>query len=303
LDANFSTLSALADLEDAAATGRSLSRDEAARVAACADLPSVGALGEIARKAHHGERVTFVRVCEVPVEATVNDIGDAGEVRLTGAPASGDDAVAQVARVAELARGIPVTGFSLADVLRLAQGDMAVLASLCERLRKAGLESIDIAVDEIDDVPAAVAAIRAAAGAGLAVWRATVTRAPFAQRLRLIEIAGAVQRETGALRAFAPLPRVDPVDQPSTGYDDVRTVALARLVCGDVPSIQVDWVTYGPKLAQVAVAFGADDIDRIASVAAPELGRRRSPSEEIARHIRMAFATPVERDGRYGVRA
>jgi hypothetical protein len=303
LDANFSTLSALADLEDAAATGRSLSRDEAARVAACADLPSVGALGELARKARHGERVTFVRVCEVPAGTTLKDIGDAGEVRLTGAAASADDAVAQVARVAGLAGGVPLTGFSIADLLRLAHGDIAVVAQLSERLRNAGLESVDVALDEVDDVPAVVAAVRAVTGAGLGVWRATVTRAAFAERLRVIEIAEALQRETGALRAFAPLPRVDPVDQPSTGYDDVRTIALARLVCGDIPSIQVDWVTYGPKLAQVAVAFGADDIDRIAPLSAPGLGHRRSPFEEIARHIRMAFATPVERDGRYGVRA
>ena len=137
---------------------------------------------------------------------------------------------------------------------------------------------------------------------GLGTPRLTVSRGAFAERLTIFECAAAIQRETGAFKTFAPLPRFDPADQPSTGYDDVRTVALARLMC-DIPSIQVDWPSYGPKLAQVAIAFGADDVDRVSPFAAPELGRRRSPREEMARHIRMAFAEPVERDGRHGRRS
>ena len=58
-------------------------------------------------------------------------------------------------------------------------------------------------------------------------------------------------------------------------------VALARLAAPNIPSIQVDWRRYGPKLAQVALTFGADDIDGdLASDEAPE-GRRRAPLEEI----------------------
>ena len=66
----------------------------------------------------------------------------------------------------------------------------------------------------------------------------------------------------------------------------------------NVPSIQVDWQRYGPKLAQVALTFGADDIDGIsASDAAPE-GRRRAPLEEIRRNIEAAGGEAVERGGR-----
>ena len=137
---------------------------------------------------------------------------------------------------------------------------------------------------------------------GLGAWRATVTRASFAERVALIERAAILQQETGAFKTLAPLPCVDPGNQPSTGYDDVRTIALARLICRTIPSIQVDWRLYGPKLAQVAIAYGADDIDRVAGVAAGDLGRRRSPREEIERNIRAAFAEPVERNGRYETR-
>ena len=48
---------------------------------------------------------------------------------------------------------------------------------------------------------------------------------------------------------------------PTTGYDDVKRIALARLVVDNIASIQVDWTLYGPKLAQVALTVGADDID------------------------------------------
>jgi len=66
-----------------------------------------------------------------------------------------------------------------------------------------------------------------------------------------------------------------------------------------VPSIQVDWRRYGPKLAQVALTFGADDIDGVsASDDAPD-GRRRAPRAEIERNIQVAGFSPIERDGRF----
>jgi aminodeoxyfutalosine synthase len=70
-------------------------------------------------------------------------------------------------------------------------------------------------------------------------------------------------------------------------------------VARDVPSIQVDWALYGPKLAQVALTVGADDVDGVAAVESSALGPRRSALEEILRNIRAAGLTPVERTGRY----
>src|SRR4029434_5131383 len=80
--------------------------------------------------------------------------------------------------------------------------------------------------------------------------------------------------------------------------DDVKAVAIARLAAPQVPHIQVDWVRYGPKLAQVALTCGADDVDGVsASDEAPE-GRRRAPLEEIRRNVEAAGFEPVERGGR-----
>ena len=89
--------------------------------------------------------------------------------------------------------------------------------------------------------------------------------------------------------------------RPSTGYDDVRTIAAARADVRDrFRSIQVDWPLYGPKLAQVAIAYGADDIDgvrrgRYARARATGARRAKTSSGRFARPC----ATPVERDGRY----
>ena len=85
--------------------------------------------------------------------------------------------------------------------------------------------------------------------------------------------------------------------QPTTGYRDLRQVALARLLVDNIDSIQIDWSLYGPKLAQVALLFGADDIDSVSPADEQSRGPRRTPLEEITRNIRASALVPVERNG------
>ena len=66
-----------------------------------------------------------------------------------------------------------------------------------------------------------------------------------------------------------------------------------------MPSIQVDWSLYGPKLAQVALTVGADDVDGVSAEDDMSQGRRRAPLEEIRRNIRAAGQEPIERNGRF----
>jgi aminodeoxyfutalosine synthase len=79
--------------------------------------------------------------------------------------------------------------------------------------------------------------------------------------LRLYDL----QAETGGFLAFVPLPY-----QPwegglecavSTGVGDLRVLATSRIVLGNVPHIKAYWVGFGLKLAQVMLAWGADDLD------------------------------------------
>lgn len=289
---------ALSDLESKAATNVAVTRAEAERVVGCPDLVSVGVLGAMARKAKHGARVTFGRVALIENGVVPAARGEAGEVRLSGTPASPEQAIAWTRAAAAFAGEVVLTGFSLADLAATAGNDHIVLAELARALRAGGLHGVaDVPVDRLGDDPGET--VRAVIHGGLFVRRATISQAPFAARIDLIDRVVRLQRETGALRAFAPLPRIDPADAPSTGYDDVKTIVIARLMATSIPHIQVDWLLYGPKLAQVAIEYGADDIDAVSPVDIEQMGVRRSPKADIERQIRSAFAEPAERDGRY----
>jgi hypothetical protein len=299
------TTTDLTDLDRRIAAGEPLTRADAERVLTCPDLISVGMLGEAARKALHGDDVTYGRVYVVGgAVAPLPGGADPGEIRIDAAPDSIDALRALVRAAVPPSGGVPLTGFSLGHLLQLTGGDHLALADLARVLRADGLEAVaEVPLDTLGDTENAIEVVRAVMHGGLGAWRATVTRAAVGDRLDLIERGIDIQRETGALRAFAPLPRVDPPDTPATGYDDVRTVAAARVWACGIAAIQVDWPLYGPKLAQVAITFGADDIDGIAAADDLQTGRRRSPREDIERQIRAASAVPVARNGRYERRA
>jgi hypothetical protein len=272
-----------------------ISIDEAQAIFADRNLIAVGARGDDERRRRHGVRTTFVRVFEVhtdAIPAALPASASAGEIRVTGTPSSVASAVAAVKAARGLAGSTPVTAYSLADLLDLAGGSTASLTDLVARLVAAGLEII--AEAPIDRLPNAAAAVRAARDAGVQVPRLTVQES--SDGLRLAVLARDIQSSIGGVRAFAPLPRVSSLAQPSTGYDDVKHVAVARLLAGNIDSIQVDWALYGPKLAQVALTMGADDVDSVSALEG-DLGRRRSPLEEIRGNIQAAGLEPVERDG------
>src|SRR5207247_8642089 len=85
------------------------------------------------------------------------------------------------------------------------------------------------------------------------------------------------------------------------GREDVRYASVARPGEDHVPSMQVDWVLYGPKLAQVARTVGADDVDAVSAEDEAAGGPRRAPLQEIRRNIIAAGQEPVERNGRFDI--
>lgn len=262
------------------------------------DVIAVGARADDERRRRHGARTTFVRVLEVHLDAmpsTLPSHDHAGELRIVGTPASPDAAVSAVAAARGIAGAIPVTAFSLADLASLAGSDDR-LRTLLAQLADAGLETI--AEAPIDLLTDPRRAIRAAQTAGLKVPRLTVHRLVPSARAGVVTLAQEIQAAVGSVRVFAPLARVSSVTQPSTGYDDVKQIALARLLLPTIDSIQVDWQLYGPKLAQVALTMGADDVDAVSPMAGM-LGRRRSPIEEIRGNITAAGLEPVERNARF----
>jgi 2-iminoacetate synthase ThiH len=157
-------------------------------------------------------------------------------------------------------------------------------------LKAAGLDAIAEAPADLVS-PDEVAAVHARSAQ---VWTLSVQRLPDAGRVAILERARACLEANSHVTSFAPLAREQSVTAPTTGYGDVRLVALARLGLPEARTIKVDWQQYGPKLAQVALTFGANHLDRVAPVDDPALGWRRASVEEVRRNIEAAGFTPVE---------
>jgi len=278
-----------------------ISAAELTSLATSHDIISIGMLADDLRRARHGTATTFVRVAMTAAEpgAAIVRPPSAGELRIDDVPASRAAAVLRVREVAAVAAGAAVTGFSLADLEALAAAEAVTLRALLEELRAAGLELVaEAPIDRLQDPRRSIEEVKIA---GLSLARLTVEKLPSADPMPLLKSVADLQRAVAVIRVFAPLPRRVNVAAPTTGFEDVKHVALARLVVDNVPSIQVDWSLYGPKLAQVALTVGADDVDAVSADDETTEGRRRAPLEEIRRNIVAAGQQPVERNGRFDI--
>jgi 2-iminoacetate synthase ThiH len=275
--------------------GDRLAADELSVLADAPDILPLGMLADTLRRQLRGTRVTYLRVASCPFDASFAQVVPpaAREVRITGAPPTLEVAVSAVKSAKAVAGERAVSGFGWPDVDRIAAAPGATVSRVLEELRAAGLDAfVELALDAIPD-----SAIASLAGAGFGSLRLTIDHASSAERLALFQRASSLQNTHRCIHALNPLPTMLQAYRPTTGYADVKAVAIARLAAPEIPSIQVDWSRYGPKLAQVALTFGADDLDAVtASDDAPD-GRRRAPIEDVRRNIEAAGFQPEERDG------
>jgi len=283
---------------DRIAGGADLEAAVVEELASSPDILPAGMLADAFKRRLHGARVTYLRVAVCPFDRSFADAVPpaAGEVRISGAPETLDMALAAIDSARAVAGSRALTGFSFADVERFAAAANERPVVVLTRLRDAGLEGL--AVVALDTLGDAGAAVEAMAKAGFEHARLHLSKPHAGSPAAFWLAIGALQQRYRIIESINPLPLSLSAFKPTTGYDDVKAVAIARLAAPLVPHIQVDWLRYGPKLAQVALTFGADDVDGVsASDAAPE-GRRRSPLEEIRRNIEAAGFEPVERGGR-----
>ena len=265
------------------------------------DIIRLGIAADEERRRRHGRRTTFVRVADLDVTpgAPTAVPPAAGEIRLVGVPASRTAAVRRTREVVAAGLTAPLSGFSLADLEAIALDEGVPLRALLEELQSEGLELVaEAPFDLLRDPRRSVEEVNIA---GLRLARLTVHQLPSADPLALYRQIASLQYEVGVVQAFAPLPRRLNPAVPTTGYDDVKRIALARIYLEHVPSIQVEWSLYGPKLAQVALTVGADDVDAVSAVDDMSEGRRRAPLEEVWRNIQAAGLEPVQRNGRFDI--
>lgn len=120
----------------------------------------------------------------------------------------------------------------------------------------------------------------------------------------------AQQDRSGGFLAFIPLayhPGHTPLGgQATTGRDDLQTLAVARLLLDNISHIKAYWVMLGVKIAQLALGFGANDVDgtvmeeRICHMAGGDAPQALSEAE-LCRLIRDAGLEPHRRDSHHRI--
>jgi aminodeoxyfutalosine synthase len=131
------------------------------------------------------------------------------------------------------------------------------------------------------------------------------------ERLEHLAALRVAQDETNGFLAFIPLafhPKNTALSDLSntTGINDLKNIAVARLFLDNFPHIKAYWVMIGPKLAQIALSFGADDMDGtvkeevITHMAGADTDQAIG-STTLVKLIKEAGRIPVERDTLYNV--
>lgn len=118
-----------------------------------------------------------------------------------------------------------------------------------------------------------------------------------------------VQEETRGFVTYIPLafhPANTPLEHiaATTGFMDLREIAVSRLLLDNIPHIKAYWVMMTPSVAQIAQRFGANDIDGtiVEERIYHDAGATTSQSmrrDQIMRLIREAGREPIERDTAY----
>jgi aminodeoxyfutalosine synthase len=119
----------------------------------------------------------------------------------------------------------------------------------------------------------------------------------------------AVQDETNGFVTFIPL-AFHPANtalshlSPTSGFDDLKQIAVSRLMLDNIPHIKAYWIMMTPGVAQIAQRFGANDIDgtvveeKIYHDAGAQTAQHLR-RQDLLRLIREAGREPLERDTSY----
>lgn len=131
----------------------------------------------------------------------------------------------------------------------------------------------------------------------------------LSEKIEHLDVIRSIQDETGILRAFIPWSFSSKNTDmehiiPATGVDYLKIVAIARIYLDNIVYIQSGWLTEGLKLAQVALAMGANDMGGVLmeEVVVKATGiETKTNMDELIEIIRDSGKEPVLRDSEYNV--
>ena len=139
----------------------------------------------------------------------------------------------------------------------------------------------------------------------------TVISRGVEHRIDHLDRLRALQDRTGGFNAFIPLKyrnygnAMSEVGEVSV-IEDLRMLAMSRIYLDNIPHVKAYWVMYGKATTELALAFGADDIDgtiddttKIYSMAGADDRRPRMTADEMRTIVRHAGLRAVERDTLY----
>ena len=235
------------------------------------------------------------------------------------------DVRAMVSGVRALSRAVHIKAFTASEIVHFAEGEALPVEQILRDLQSAGLDSLPGGGAEIfaeavrsEVCPAKISGERWLEVHALAHGLGLKTNATmlyghietYEDRIDHFLRLRAVQDETAGFQAFIALAFQPAAGTPlahlpgTTGVDDLKTMAVARLLLDNFDHIKTYWVMTGLKLAQIALFFGANDMDGtvveevISLMSGAGHGQTLSKAE-LVRIIRDTGRVPVERDGLY----
>lgn len=211
---------------------------------------------------------------------------------------------------------------SPAEIIYIAHISKLTLRDCLQRLKDAGLHSIpgaggEILVDRVRKVIAPykdttdewLACMRTASSLGI---RSTASMMfghveTIEDRVEHLGRIRDLQDECSPFRAFIawnfqPEDTGLSIDRKASGFDYLRTVAVARIFLDNIPNLQVSILTQGPKIAQMALGYGANDFGSVMieeNVVSAAGNKFIFDAREFERLIRAAGYEPRRRNTRY----
>jgi cyclic dehypoxanthinyl futalosine synthase len=304
-----------------------ITRQQALDCFASDDLIGIGMEADAVRRNHHPDGIvsyTIDYALEHPEDETslaaelrrMTRLG-ATSIRIPGNRQQYTSLEGYESLFSRIKRNLPdvqLHGLSATQMHSLARAAQLSLRDTLMRLRDAGLDAIDSDAIILDDAIRAhiapekctaanwIEAHRTAHKIGLATTATMVFGfgETMIQRVDHLELLRDLQAETGGFTSFTPL-----VYQGDTSFateptavEYLKTLAVSRLYLDAIDNLQSSWTTQGLKVLQIALRFGANDVDAV--FLQDHFGKPGGATEEeLRRIIREAGFRPVERDALY----